>query len=124
MSSAPFIQIGWLLFTLIVSAAHITSACLLLKERGAGPVLMLIGSAIALIGGSAVHIWVILQNAGLVDSSFSNRIFEMLSPLGALGWLLFAIGLLLFALRRRSQTARIAELEAIIEAQRQRDSAH
>lgn len=122
MSSAPFIQIAWLLFTLIVAAANITSACLLLKDRGAGPVLMLTGSVITLIGAGLVHVWTFLQSLGVVG--FSIRILEMLSPLGALGWLLFAIGLLLFALRRRSQTARIAELEAIVEAQRQRDSAH
>jgi hypothetical protein len=110
-SFAPNItQFAWLFFTLLLSAAQIVAAVLLLRDRGAGPLMMLIGSVMSLIGGCASHlVWIVL-----------HRPFETLrvvgsvaSGIGGLGSLLFVAGLLIFALQRRALQARIAELERV-----------
>jgi hypothetical protein len=105
--------IPWFLASFIVAALHIAAAVILLKEHHSGPILMLVGSAIALIGqvGSAVLQIVLIRNNSLAETI---QWITATSAFSSLGTILFAIGLLLHALRQRGKANRIAELEAIL----------
>jgi hypothetical protein len=105
--------IPWFLVSFIITALHIAAAVILLKERHSGPILMLVGSAITLlgqIGGAVVQVF-------LMRTNFRPESYQWItatSALSSLGALLFAIGLLLHALRQRGKANRIAELEMIL----------
>ena len=117
--SYPLEMLGWLLFNLVVTAVNFYAACLLFREGGPAPWLMLSGSVLSAIGG--IGSTGLVAYCNMTGSNFPNPLFRILSPVGALGWFLLSLGWLLFALRRRSQAARITELEAIVEARRERD---
>ena len=99
------------LISLLLGGLQITAAVLLLRERGSGPWLMLVGGMISMVGHAALPIVV-------TDLNFKGPYWTVtvLSSLGTLGSLLFGIGLLLHALQRRALGNRIAELEAILAA--------
>ena len=101
----------WPLLSLLLGGLQITAAVFLLRERGWGPWLMLIGSGIAVGGSVAFRIMVLVMT-----SSNKVQVYTAVSSLTTLGSLLFGIGLLLHALQRRAQGNRIAELEAILAA--------
>ncbi len=86
-------QLFWLGFSLLHSGLLVAAAILLLKERSIGPVLMLIGGVIGLLLGTG------LQFLALIGK---NALIPYLSPVSALGALLFAGGLLIYALNRRA----------------------
>lgn len=104
-------MIGWMLFRLVVGGSQIVSAILLLRERHVGPRVMLCGGILSLIAGLGHSVLM----SGLTPQK-TIRFIEVGSYVSALGMLLFAAGLLLFALHRRGQSARIAELEMILSA--------
>ncbi|RYD17613.1 MAG: hypothetical protein EOP88_25650 [Verrucomicrobiaceae bacterium] len=115
-TSLSFLTIIWSLLALLLGAMQITIAILLLKEKGAGPKLMLAGAVASILGnvGSASMSFLAdLLNSG--DSAIA--LYWIVSAVSALGALLFTIGLLLNVLRRRALTTRIAELEAILRSQ-------
>lgn len=115
-TSLSFLTIIWSLLALLLGAMQITIAILLLKEKGAGPKLMLAGAVASILGnvGSASMSFLAdLLNSG--DSAMA--LYWIVSAVSALGALLFTIGLLLNVLRRRALTTRIAELEAILRSQ-------
>ena len=107
----------WPLFALLLGGLQITAAALLLRERGSGPWLMLIGGVISTIVNCALPIIVIFFNSG-GPYPIVSTIMRSLSSFSTLGSLLFGIGLLLHALRRRALGNRIAELEAILATRR------
>jgi hypothetical protein len=110
MSYSVLTLVPWLM-TLVIAALHLTSAVILLRERHLGPWLMLTGSAIALVGKvGSMLIPVSLLRRGLIKNEWMLAI----AAFSSLGALLFAIGLLLHALRQRGKANRIAELEAIL----------
>ena len=111
MTYSIFALVPWLLISLAIAALHITSAIILLKERHLGPWLMLTGSAITLVGQvGSMMIPLSLLRRGVFKSEWTYAI----SAFTSLGAFLFAIGLLLHALRQRGKANRIAELEAIL----------
>ena len=120
MSGPPNLElIGWMLFTLLVSACNIYAATLLIRERSLGPALMLGGAVLAAVGSLGTH--GILLTSNWAGQPVSTVWMRVSSALGAFGWFCLSLGLLLFAIRRVSQAARIAELEAILEARRSAD---
>lgn len=100
----------WPLFSLLLGGLQITAAVLLLRERGSGPWLMLIGSVISTVGNVAIQIFPTL----ISDGPYAT--LRALYSFITFGSLSFAIGLLLHTLRRRALGNRIAELEAILAA--------
>lgn len=101
----------WPLLALLLGGLQITAAALLLRERGSGPWLMMIGGVIGLVGHIAI-----LITSRLPSSYNTLPTLLALSSFVSLGSLLFGIGLLLHVLRRRALGNRIAELEAILAA--------
>ncbi|MES2921518.1 MAG: hypothetical protein V4819_08230 [Verrucomicrobiota bacterium] len=100
----------WPLIALLIGGLQITAAVLLLREHGSGPWLMLIGGGMTVTG----HVAIAVARFG---SSFNAYpAIRALGSFATLGSLLFGIGLLLHALRRRALGNRIAELEAILAA--------
>lgn len=90
---------------------YIASSVLLLRERAPGPWLMLAGSVLSVVGMLAS---LVLQIYVTRVSGFNNNAFLAVASLSSLGALLFAIGLLLHALRQKAKANRVAELEGII----------
>ncbi len=105
----------WPLIALLFGGLQITAAALLLRERGSGSWLMLIGGIVSVVGHVAIPIIVFFFNSGGSDPIVST-LFVVLPSFATLGSLIFAIGLLLHALRRRALGSRIAELESILAA--------
>lgn len=115
MSSA-LTFIPWILISVVIGALNITSAIYLLRERHMGPMLMLAGSGIALLGQLGQIAGTVVMLFGYRSAFITNSTMSMLavSALATLGTLLFSIGLLLHALHQRGKANRIAELEAIL----------
>jgi hypothetical protein len=106
----------WSVLALLLGAMEITIAVMLLKEKGAGPKLMLAGAVAGIVGnlGSAA-INFVADVLGAGDSPYT--FYGIVWAVSALGSLLFTVGLLLHVLHRRALATRIAELEAILESQ-------
>jgi hypothetical protein len=122
MSAAPvnLLQFAWLAFALLFGGLQITASILLLRERGIGPWLMLIGAVISVGGHVASQVFVVFfLNSGRLGIGSRGQILSVISGFSALGSLLFVGGLLLFALTRRSLAQRIAELESILQSRPQ-----
>ena len=99
----------WPLVGLLFGGLEITAAVFLLRERGGGPWLMLIGSGIAVVGRVAIPFML-----PVINPSDHFLTYTAVSSFATLGSLTFGIGLLLHALQRRALGNRIAELEAIL----------
>jgi uncharacterized BrkB/YihY/UPF0761 family membrane protein len=110
----------WLLATMLINFAQIIAAVLLLRERHIGAWLMFSGSVITLIGSLILQAGFsfLFERMGIRSPSYES-IITVVSSFTYLGAFLFAIGLLLHALRLRGRADRIAELEAILQAQHQ-----
>ena len=100
------------LIGLLLVGIQITAAAFLLGEGGRGPWMMLVGAGVSLLGQLARWILTIVNPEIAGGSSYS--IYLILSSFSIFGLMLFSIGLLLHALRRRGLGNRIAELEAIL----------
>lgn len=110
--SSSFTIIPWILFGLLHGGLLIASSVLLLRERHHSAWLMLAGSVTTAVGSIASHLIPLVMTFN--GSSPTMQVYLAVSALSALGALIFAIGLLLHVLQRRSQAARIAELELIL----------
>jgi len=111
MSYSLLTLVPWFLISVIIIALHVISALILLKERHAGPMLMLAGSAISLLGQiSSMVVQVFMMRGGPPNIKWLTAT----SSGASLGAILFSIGLLLHALHQRAKANRIAELEAIL----------
>lgn len=119
MSTSVLSFIPWFLLYFVTAALQITAAVFLLKERHMGALLMLVGGIVMLLGqlgNFALSFALMMGRFG----SPNTLVFTAVSAVAGLGCLLFAIGLLLHALRQRSKANRIAELEAIIASMQNR----
>jgi len=103
------IQVFWLGFSLLHGGLLVAAAILLLKERSIGPLLMLIGGTISLLLGTGAQSLALFQKYELV---------AFLGFVNGLGALLFAVGLLIYALNRRGLTKRLAGPVDIIDQPR------
>lgn len=121
--ASPATQLLGLLTSVLISLLCLIASVILLRERAAGPWLMLAGSILALIGTAVPQGLYVMESFA---ANSSGAIYEV-SPeikslmyftvwdwLGTSAWFLFSIGLLLVALRRRALARRIAELELLL----------
>lgn len=118
MSFSSLVFVPWLLLSLVIIGLNITSAVLLLREKHAGTWLMLAGGGVSLLG-TLVHFVVQMMMVLQPQRMMVELAIKWLTPAGALaslGSLVFAIGLLMHALRERGKASRIAELEAILQS--------
>lgn len=117
MSSQFLIQLPWLAYSLLIATLTVWSAILFFRDRCTASTLMLIGGIISAFFGTASQL--IWRIAMVINWDMSSKAFQLatqfLTPLSALGSLLFSIGLLLFAKRLLLQSNRVAELEAILQ---------
>lgn len=115
-------QYLWLGFSVMSGILQVLAAILLFRERGAAAWMILIGSILSIVFGLGSRLIFVFHNAGTFGSSFETVIHytNILGAVSALGGLLFIVGLVLFALRRRALSTRIAELEQIIATQNSR----
>lgn len=121
--ASPFVQLLGVAGSVLVCILCIIASSLLLKEKNAGPWIMLIGSVAALIGTAvpqslyAIENFMAVSSGAFSDSYFTIRnvmYYSLWDWLSTGAWLLFASGLLLFVFTRRGQARRIAELETIL----------
>jgi hypothetical protein len=115
-------QYLWLGFSVMSGILQVLAAILLFRERGAPAWMMLIGSILSMVFGLGSRLFIFFHNAGTFGSSFETVIHytNILGAMSALGGMLFMVGLVLYALRRRALATRITELEQIIAAQNSR----
>jgi hypothetical protein len=97
---------------LLITVLQLVAATLLMKGRTRGTGIMLGGAVVAMIG--QVGLFTVPLYA---PNSAATRLLEIylgVSALILLGTFIFVIGLVLYALYRRGQANRVAELEAIL----------
>jgi uncharacterized PurR-regulated membrane protein YhhQ (DUF165 family) len=118
--ASPAVQLLGTLTSILVHLILIVTAVLFLRERATGAWLMLAGAATALIGFTIPQlVYVAISFLGAdrvsapVESLMYYSVWTWLSTAGAL---LFAVGVLLVALRRRGLSNRIEELETLLDA--------
>lgn len=123
--ASPFVQLLGVAGSVLVCILCIIASSLLLKEKNAGPWLMLVGSVAALVGTAVPQTLYAIENfmasySGAISETYftiRNVMYYSLWDWLATGaWLLFASGLLLFVFTRRGQARRIAELESVLSA--------
>ena len=118
------ISIAFLLQALVVFGISIFSGFLLRREKGMGPLLMIAGGCLGLLGlfGSFLqtfHRQILSSVFG--GSGFNSYFWAIPAAISSFGALLSAIGLLLFVLSRERIQARVNELEAILADRDRRD---
>ena len=120
--SNDLIQYFWLGFNILISILQVIAGGLLFRKRSPESWMILVGSILSGIFVVASHLVFILQSNGIIEWTSEAIMLRvnLISAVAALGGMLFITGLILFAIRRRSLTARIAELEQIIAAQNSR----
>ena len=96
----------------LVTAIELVAAVFLFKERAKGTGIMVAGGVISMLG-QAVY-WTLPLIFGSHGVGSLLRFYYVTSAVITLGWLFFSFGLLLYALHRRGQGNRVAELEAIL----------
>lgn len=110
-------QFVWIIATLLSGGLQVTAAVLLLRHRGAGPILMLGGAGLGMLTSIASQITVFIGNArglwGEGETVSLHQIITLLGLVSTICWLIFSAGLLIFALQRRALRNRIDELERI-----------
>lgn len=118
MSTTDELLACWLYaYTLLTVLLQVPTAILFFRDRHASTWLALIGS----LAGAPVNL--ISLTIGLYPKAHSehwNSVMHNLSYVSALGLIMFAAGMLWIALRHRTISTRIAELEQIIAAQNSR----
>ena len=120
--SNDLLQYLWLAFSIVYCSLQVIAAILLFRERGLAVSIMLAGSILYGVAVLGSRLILVLSNAGIFELNPTNmmRNFNILNTVSALGGLLFIVGLILYALRRRALSARIAELEQILASQNSR----
>ncbi len=112
--STPIIFSLLQLSFVLSTALEVIAAVFLIKERARGTWIMLGGGVVSMAG--QVSYWVAPLYLRYLGSSPPLQFFYLSSAVIALGALIFGIGLFLYALHRRGQGSRVAELEAILES--------
>lgn len=113
MNSAMIHSILYYVFPLVgllLGMVQVAAYAFLLRERGWEPRMMLIGGVVWILGRLVGWIPELTKPSMLGGSLISLT----LSAFSILGLTLSSIALLIYALRRRGQANRVAELEAII----------
>lgn len=121
--SNTLIEYFWLGFNILYYILQITAAFVLFRERSGSTWMILIGSLLSGVFGVCSRLFFhILQVTRLPKwSPETIMLYGNLSAFViAFGGMLFIAGLILYTLRRRALSARIAELEQIIAAQNSR----
>lgn len=116
--ASPIAQLMELLTAILISALSITASALFLRERSAGPWLMLIGSIIFALCLLPKAIYVSISFSGVSTNAMLEGVmyFTIWNWLAISASMVFSVGLILTALRRRGLANRIAELETLLEA--------
>lgn len=111
-----------LLTAIFISVLGISASAFFLRERSAGPWLMLVGSLVFAICLLPKAIYVSISFFGVRTNSMLEGImyFTIWNWLSISASMVFSIGLLLTALRRRGLSKRITELETLLEASQNR----
>jgi hypothetical protein len=122
--ASPASSLMGLITSIAIGLVLIAASALLLKERSAGPWLMLLGSIATLVGKSTPQTIRLIMDAADSVEGVSPAIEDLMYKsvwawLAVLGGIFFALGLLLIAIRRRRLEARIKELETIVERRSQ-----
>lgn len=118
--ASPASSLMGLLTSIAVGLVLIAASALFLKERSAGPWMMLVGAIATLVGKSTPQtIRLIMDSADSVEG-VSPAIEDLMYKsvwtwLAVLGGIFFAAGLLLIAIRRRGLDKRIKELETLLQ---------
>lgn len=111
--NASFLTILFQSTSLLISVLQLVAAVILIKDRTRGSEIMIGGGVVALVG--QVGLWTIPLYVSSSEPNLMIDIYLGATSLFALGSVFFVIGLVLYALHRRGQGNRVAELEAIIE---------
>lgn len=122
MSTPDDLIIYWpFAFSLLMMLLQIPTAILFFQDRHASTWLALIGSLMgAPIAFTNLMISLVTQSHHSDPRRDWDSVMNTLSYVSAIGLIMFASGMLWIALRRRSLSARIAELEQILAAQNSR----
>jgi hypothetical protein len=112
----------WLAINILFCLLQILAAVLLFRERGTNGWMMLIGGVLSGITTLTLLIVDIFHEVSALPVGWAtiNRYRNVLGTMATCGQFVFLVGLVLYALRRRAQIHRIAELEQIIAAQNSR----
>jgi hypothetical protein len=121
--ASPALQLLGTLTLIFVHIIVIISSVMFLRERATGAWLMLAGAATALIGFTVpqlIYVAISFLGAGRVSAPVESLMYYSIwTWLSTAGTLLFAIGLILVAIRRRGLADRIAELERLLNSRNQ-----
>lgn len=121
MSSFPpdIMQFVWILIMLISGPLQIVAAAFFLRHRGFGPWVMIITACFSFLVSIAHHLVIFIGNSRQLWEDHSgiplHVIMQGLGLIGSFSGILFSTGLLITALRLRAISARVAQLESIIE---------
>ncbi|MFC7336324.1 hypothetical protein ACFQY0_03975 [Haloferula chungangensis] len=120
MLTHPLAPYFWLAYNLIVGCMLLWSTLLFFKEKVPLSRLIFISSIVGTLGGiSAQLIMVLARHFGWVIFASGSSpepmqlVIEICYALSILGHLGFHTGLLLYAMRLKQQSTRLADLEAI-----------
>lgn len=117
-------QFVWLAVTLLTGGLQITAAVLFLRHRGAGPWMMLGGASLAVLIGIGHHSILFIANArNLWDDAGGISLHQVLTTVslaGTFAHVLFAVGLVITAIRLRGISLHVENLESITETQYRR----
>jgi len=120
--ASPFSQLMELLTAVFISALSVTASAIFLRERSAGPWLMLTGSivfAICLLP-KAIYVSISFFGVATNDMLEGAMYFTIWNWLSVSASMVFSVGLILTALRRKGLAKRIAELETLLEVRQNR----
>jgi len=120
--ASPFSQLMELLTAVFISVLSISASAFFLRERSAGPWLMLVGSVVFAICLLPKAIYVSISFFGVATNAMLEGVmyFTIWNWLAISASMVFSIGLILTALRRRGLAKRIVELETLLEARQNR----
>lgn len=121
--ASPSLQLLGTLTSILVHVLVIISTVLFIRERATGAWVMLAGAATALIGFTVpqiIYVAISYLGAGRVSPPIESLMYySVWTWLSTGGALLFAIGFVLVALRRRGLANRITELEMLLNSRNQ-----
>lgn len=118
--ASPLTQLMELLTAVFIAALGLIGSILFLRERSAGPWIMLAGAILSAICILPKAIYVSISFFGVETNSMLEGVmyFTIWNWLAISASMVFSIGFLLTALHRRGLAKRIAEIETVLEARR------
>ncbi|MEM9238265.1 MAG: hypothetical protein AAGB14_15950 [Verrucomicrobiota bacterium] len=123
MLTHPLAAYFWMAYNIVLGGLFIGAAIYIFKQRGPGATLMLVGGILSAAFGTGAQIftqigirldWDVFSPGSPTSAS---RTLEALWAISTLGSLASHVGFLLHALRLKTQSSRVAELERIISEQ-------